>query len=67
MFYVVLQKKYLSIVIICANPMDQSSHIKGIGSYLLMFSMIKAYEYKFHKIILEVTNTKMIFKCNRRT
>ena len=52
------KKKYLSIVIICANPHGPRSNIKGIGSYLLMFSMIKAYEYKFHKIILEVTNDK---------
>ena len=52
------KKKYLSIVIICANPHASNANIKAVGSYLLMFSMIKAYEYKFHKIILEVTNSE---------
>ena len=49
-------EKYLSIVIICANPFSSKSNIKAVGSYILMFVMILAYEYKFHKIILEVTN-----------
>ena len=49
-------EKYLSIVIICANPFSSKSNIKAVGSYILMFIMILAYEYKFHKIILEVTN-----------
>ena len=49
-------EKYLSIVIICANPFSSKANIKAVGSYILMFIMILAYEYKFHKIILEVTN-----------
>lgn len=47
---------YLSIVIICANSHSSKSNIKAVGAYLLMFVFIMAYQYKFHKIILEVTN-----------
>ena len=52
------KKKYISIVIICANPHASNANIKAVGSYLLMFAMVKAYEYNFHKIILEVTNSE---------
>ena len=56
-----VDQKYLSIVVICANPFSSRSNIKAVGSYILMFLMILAYEYKFHKIILEVTNNKAIY------
>ena len=48
--------KFLSINIICANPFASKAGIKAVGSYLLMFIFMFAYHYKFHKIILEVTN-----------
>ena len=50
------KSKYLNIVIICANPHSSKSDIKAVGSYLLLFSIIMAYQYKFNKLILEVTN-----------
>jgi len=49
--------RYLSIVIICANSFRNPDK-KAIGSYLLLFALIKGYIYKFKKIILEVSNSE---------
>ena len=45
----------LTVVTICANT-NKNSDKKGIGSYLLLFSFIKAYLQNYTKIILEVVN-----------
>ena len=46
----------ISNIIICANPFGSKNGLKAIGSYLMMFFMIRAHINAFDKIILEVTN-----------
>ena len=51
-------QKMLCIRIICANPFASRNGLKGIGSMLLLYTILLGKIYNFDKVILEVTNDK---------